>query len=191
MLSVAPLLGVTAQEVKEPLWTSPEETAYVSVSGSGDLVAVVTTSFELLVYDGSGNLLWRYGGSLSGIEVTDVEVSYDGNVVVATVYNYTDYMLYVAFWKNAGSLSGTPSPDWVGGPLLGYGEAKCIAVSRNGNNVVVFDDSGSVYYWNDTLGLSGTVPPTWSYSPTSPPIISEYDVGISDDGDTVIVYLYL
>ncbi|MEM1590115.1 MAG: NosD domain-containing protein, partial [Candidatus Bathyarchaeia archaeon] len=155
----------------------------MALSADGGVVAVATIYEGLKVYDAAGRLLWFWGGGSAGC-VTSVEVSDDGNAVVAALHT-GDYADYILFWKNAESLSGNPQPDWNSSNLYGRIGAEALAVSSDGKQVVAVGTGLNIFYWNDTFTLSGNnVLATWSdylY-----PYTLEY-VDISDDGNIIAI----
>lgn len=165
------ILGVACLKVdaqppfKEPDWSTPDHVYDLAVSADGSLVAAATHG-GLKVYDASGGILWSW--SPQNVQVKAVDVSDDGNVVVATAFNSTSEEYRLFFWKNAKTLSGTPQPDWRSKWLAGIveDETEALAVSSDGNQVVVVGTGEDVYYWNNTLSLSGfDVEWTWQFIP--------------------------
>lgn len=192
-LTIGGTLRVNAQPQipsRMPDWSTPDEVIDLAVSADGSIIAVATAITELgtitegwlNVYSASGNLLWQWGGE--DITVTAVDVSEDGNVVVAAICNATNGY-YLFFWKNAKELSGlNPTPDWSSGDLFGWIGPEALAISSDGNHVIAVGTGPNIFYWNDTLKLSGgNTPTTWNMLL---PNWLEY-ADISDDGDVVAI----
>ncbi len=145
---------------KEPLWSMPDPVADLAVSGDGGIV-VISNYTHVKVFDGSGNLLWSFRLN-PGIEVTAVDVSRDGNAVVAAFYDGS--LSYLLFWRNAASLSGSPPPTWFFEGPHAFVDMNSLAISGNGNHVVAAFYNGThsgLAYWNNTLALEDLVGPTW------------------------------
>ncbi|MEM2058198.1 MAG: WD40 repeat domain-containing protein, partial [Thermoproteota archaeon] len=177
-------LRVDAQPIqKMPKWSIPDEVYDLAVSADGSIVAVATGE-GLKVYGSQGNLIWSF--CRENIVSTAVDVSDDGNVVVTAIVNSTQTQTtyHVLFWKNAKTLSGTPRPDWSSINLFGEIGPEALAVSSDGNQVVVVGTGPNVYYWNNSLTLTGE-----SKNPIWHDFLGGYleHVDISDDGDIIAI----
>ena len=165
---------------REPDWSTPDEVIDLDVSADGSIVAAATSE-GLKVYDAAGNQLWNW--SQTGF--TAVSVSDNGNVVVAAIYNGTYGWSHLLFWKNAKTLSGNSPPDWSSQNLWGLIWKEALDVSSDGSQVVAVGTGQNVFYWNDTLTLSGSnIGATWT------DFLGNYQlefVDISDDGDVIAI----
>ncbi|MEM3070846.1 MAG: hypothetical protein QW638_08145 [Candidatus Bathyarchaeia archaeon] len=129
-----------------------------------------------------GSLLWSW--SEINVTVTSVDVSDDGNVVAAAIHNSTSGTYYLLFWKDAKTLSGTPPPNWSSEDLMGRIKPDALAVSGDGDQVVVVGTGPNVYYWNNSLTLTGPgKATTWDDVLGG---LLEY-VDISDDGNIIAI----
>ncbi|MDI9644614.1 MAG: hypothetical protein QFX35_05285 [Candidatus Verstraetearchaeota archaeon] len=197
---------------RDPDWSQEDEVWDVAVSADGSVV-VVSVFDELIVYDSSGNILWTW--SDEDYTVTAVDISDDGNVVVAAILIWWYWIeiepqgtesLRVAnsdfsgtqeddgmpfsvllYWKNAKNLTDTPDPDWSSEELWGPISQEALAVSSNGDQVVVVGTGPNVFYWNGALSRSGVdEQTTWNDNLG----YQLEHVKISDDGDTVAILGY-
>jgi len=191
MLSSTIILSpALAQEFKQPNWSTSDNAIDLAISADGSIVVVATLN-EVRVYNVSGSLLWSWSQENIGIKAVDV--SDDGNVVVAAIYRWGVY--FVLFWKNAKTLSGNPQPSWESCTIWGWMGAEALALSGDGNHIILahapYDGqyAYNVSYWNNTLELSGTPEQTWSgtYRPIQLGLLLCAD--ISYDGDIVAVLM--
>ena len=166
---------------KEPLWVLEEPVVDVAISADGSTVAIATSS-SVKVYSIHGTMLWSWSPP-STFHPTAVDVSDDGNAVAAAIYSSSALEGYVVFWGNAKGLSGSPDPAWNSTNLYGPIGVDALAVSGDGNHVVAVGTGPNIFYWNNTLSLSGPyVATTWEYA-VGP---SLEHVDISYDGSVVV-----
>ncbi|MEM2029458.1 MAG: hypothetical protein QXS05_08795 [Candidatus Bathyarchaeia archaeon] len=193
------MLVVNAQPqipFKTPVWSSSDKVIDLAVSADGNIIAVAVLEGQisrLKVYNASGNLLWSFGGESIFPKpdlhaITAVDVSDDGNVVIAAIYLYYGQLspkeyYYLLFWKNAGELSGNPLPNWSSVNLWGLIGRGLIAVSSDGNQVVAAHFL-NVSYWNSTLTLSGSFKQSTWYDDME---LEFKCADISDDGNIVAI----
>ena len=180
-----------------PLWTTPDPVADLAISGNGSIV-VISNYSHVKVFDGDGNVLWTYTLLNESFFATAVDVSRNGNAVVASFFNGSHSR--VLFWKDAASLSGMPTQDWMSEvqgiigleglpPIVPFFVLfmffDTLAISGDGNQVVAglanLENTTAVLYWNNTLSLTGTVDPTWSNTTitTTPPFITHVDTSFN------------
>ena len=184
------LSSAVAQEFKQPNWSTSDNAIDLAISADGSIVVVATLN-EVRVYNVSGSLLWIW--SQENTNIWAVDVSDDGNSVVAAIHRWGVY--FVLFWKNAKTLSGNPQPSWKSYTIWGWMGAEALALSGDGNHIVLahtpYDGqyAYNVSYWNNTLELSGTPRQTWSgtYRPIQLGLLLSVD--ISYDGDIVAVLM--
>ncbi|MBS7653415.1 PQQ-binding-like beta-propeller repeat protein, partial [Candidatus Bathyarchaeota archaeon] len=169
---------------KMPDWNTSDEVFDLAVCADGSLVAAATSE-GLKVFNASGSLLWSW--SETDVDVTSVDVSDDGNAVAAAIHNSTIQpgTYHLLFWKGAKTLSGVnPQPDWSSENLGGWIGPDALAISGDGDQVVVVGTGPNVYYWNGSLQLTGEgKAPTWKDSLGG----SLEHVDISDDGDIIAI----
>ncbi len=78
----------------EPVWFYPMPANDVAVSDDGTVVAVASDG--VYVYNQEGNLLWHWPAD-SSIIVTSIDMTSDGNIIVAAVYNLSDDTFRIVF----------------------------------------------------------------------------------------------
>lgn len=199
---------------REPTWNTSDEVYDLGISADGSIVAAVVhanNDDELRVYDDNGNLLWNWSQQtyeytvdnqkyMVTVRILAVDISDNGNALVASISNRTDIYIwgdedwdyytteshdYLLFWESVKSLSGINPPyKWRSVDLGGGVGPEALAISSDGNQVVAVGTGTSVYYWNNSLTLSGEdISTTWNDT-----LIYELShVDISDDGDTISI----
>ncbi len=181
--SVIPVIESQAPSTIEPLWMYPMPAYDVAVSNDGSMVAVASNG--VYVYNRYGDLLWHWPND-STINVTSIDITGDGNVVVAAIINSTGSTYRVVYWKNARSLSGVPDPDWISSNIGSIIGPEALAVSDNGNYVVAVGTGYGVYFWNNTLSIpGGSVDVSPHYTNYSSPDPLEF-TDISSDGMVIV-----
>ncbi|RLG79434.1 MAG: hypothetical protein DRO40_12915, partial [Thermoprotei archaeon] len=180
----------------KPLWFYPMPAYDIAISNDGAMVAVASNGVH--VYNKDGDLLWHWPAD-SSVNVTSIDMTGDGDVIVAAIYNSSEPSYRIVFWKNAGSLSGTPDPDWISFDIRSTIGPEALAVSDNGNYVVAVGTGYGIYFWNNTLSIpSGSfdVSPDYmdfrsSYPLEFTDISSDGMVIVAAGSQTIMAYLNL
>lgn len=184
LVLIMPITVSQPLSTTEPLWFYPMPAYDIAISNDGTMVAVA--SIGVHVYNKDGDLLWHWPAD-SSVYVTSIDMTGDGDVIVAAIYDSSDDSYRIVFWKNAGSLSGTPDPDWISidiGSIIG---PEALAVSDNGNYVVAVGTGYGMYFWNNTLSIpSGSFNVFPDYTNYDSPDSLEF-TDISSDGMVIVV----
>ena len=168
----------------KPLWFYPMPAYDIAISNDGAMVAVASNG--VYVYNQDGDLLWHWPAD-SSVNVTSIDMTGDGDVIVAAIYNSSEPSYRIVFWKNAGSLSGTPDPDWISSNIGSIIGPEALAVSDNGNYVVAVGTGNGMYFWNNTLSIpSGSFDVFPDYTDFRSPDPLEF-TDISSDGMVIVV----
>jgi hypothetical protein len=111
-----------------------------------------------------------------------VDLSSDGDYVVAGVYSNIGSTPAVAYWKNARSLTGNPQAyDWLA--TEPDNQVVDIAISDDGDYVSAATQTDlSVHYWAGAKNLNGDPPSQWWGGQN----VSFTSIDMSSDGDSVI-----
>jgi hypothetical protein len=148
----------------------------ITISKDGQYVAAAesgTPTIRFYSQSGDGTPIWT---STLSEDTLSVAISADGDCVVAG----TTSKIY--FWKNARSLSGTPTPTWSS-DIFNRIDRRCLDISDDGNYVAVCGSGESVYYWANAKTRSSTSEPvTWSRGFTDSNVEC---LDLSSDGDYV------
>jgi hypothetical protein len=192
-------IGIEISEKADPIWTTGlPMIKEIAISAEGDYIAAATDGRVYLFHSSNSTPLWIYN---TGINFAAVDISADGNYIVAGSY---DNFLYL-FNKN----SSTPIWSYDGGA-----DIRRVSISADGNYIAAstyqklcfFERTSSVPLWirsggidNIDMSSNGTYivtetgnyviffnktssTPLWSYN-TGEGI---YEVAISADGSYMV-----
>jgi len=161
------------------LWSDAVGTNDIALSKDGNYVAVASGN-QLRFYGRSSSTpIWTFTAPSGTVE--SVAISANGDCVVAGEY-VSSGSGGIAFWKNARSQTGTPSPTWSSVDLKGGIFRGCLDISDDGNNVVACGTGRWVFYWANAKGRSTT---SESVSWQSIWYWQVEEVDLSSDGDYV------
>jgi hypothetical protein len=160
------------------LWSDAVGTNDIALSKDGNYVAVASGN-QLRFYGRSSSTpIWTATAPSGTVE--SVAISANGDCVVAggQLPSGGD----IAFWNNARSLTGTPSPTWSSVNLNGPISRRCLDISDDGNYVAACGTDTNVFYWANARGLSGSNKPVSWQSRLFDNVMS---IDLSSDGNYV------
>ena len=160
------------------LWSDPVGTNDVTLSKDGNYVAVASGNQLRFYGKGSSTPIWTSTAPSGTVE--SVAISANGDCVfVGTILPGGGD---VAFWNNARSLTGTPSPTWSSVNLNGPVSRRCLDISDDGNYVTACGTGQYVFYWANARMRSTSAE---TYSWRSPSLGTAECVALSSDGNYV------
>jgi hypothetical protein len=172
------MVSVVQAAPPTPLWSDHVGTNDVALSKDGNYVAVASGNQLRFYGRSSGTPLWESTTPSGTVE--SVAISADGDCVVAGTQLPSGGD--IAFWKNARSLTGNPTPTWSSVDLTGPVLRRCLDISDDGNYVVACGTGQWVFYWANAKTRSTTPEP---FSWRSPNLGSAHAVDLSSDGNYV------
>jgi hypothetical protein len=154
----------------------------VAISDDGSYVAAAGELGPSPVYywsnakslSGNPSTTWE---SASGVDFSSIDMSSDGDSVIAGAIGPDPEDRGVYFWSSARGKSGTPNPTWK---FTTTGEVHDVTINVKGDYMAAVNDiigPHYVYFFNS----AGTV--LWNYEPDNP----SFSTSISGDGRTLAV----
>ncbi len=174
-------------------WKSPSlwnttDYRYLEISDDGNQLAALGTDMDEFYYvsetlyfwnnteaDGrDGNPTWQKYFAVGRGNAVALSGSGD-HVVVGGIYASG----YVAYWKDAKMLTGTPDPYWLRDEV-GI-QVNDVAISNDGESVAASTYDGPLSYWADASTLGPDPAPTWTGDQNDLNLVD-----ISGSGDSVV-----